>query len=63
MKGTVILIIISVLGTTTKGLALGRGSANYSIIKIDQNSVKSPGDLRSLTVTQTSVENHQLTLV
>ena len=36
---------------------------NYSIIKIDQNTEKSPGDLRRLAVTQTPVENHQLTLV
>ena len=34
-----------------------------SIVEIDQNTEKSPGDLRSLAVTQTSVSNHQLTLV
>ena len=34
---------------------------NYSIIKIDQNIEESPGDLRRLAVTQTSVKNHQLT--
>ena len=33
-----------------------------SIIKIDQNTKKSPGDLRRLVVTQTPVEDH-LTLV
>ena len=33
-----------------------------SDIKIDSNTEKSPGDLRRLTVTQTSVEDHQLTL-
>ena len=36
---------------------------NYSIVKIDQNTEKSPGDLRRLAVTQTPVKNHQLTLV
>ena len=36
---------------------------DYSIIKIRQNTEKSPGDLRKLAVTQTQVENHQLTLV
>ena len=34
----------------------------YSIIKIGQNTQKSPGDLRRLAVTQTPVGN-QLTLV
>ena len=33
------------------------------IIEIGQNTEKSPGDLRLLTVTQTSVKDHQLTLV
>ena len=31
---------------------------NYSIIEIAQNNKKSPGDLKRLVVTQTSVENH-----
>ena len=35
----------------------------YSIIKIGQNTEKSPGDLRRLAVTQTPIEDHQLTLV
>ena len=33
---------------------------NYNIVKIDQNTEKSPGDLRRLAVTQISVKNHQL---
>ena len=33
------------------------------IIKIGQNTEKSPGDLSRLAVTQTLVENYQLTLV
>ena len=36
---------------------------NYSIIKIGQNTEKSLGGLRRLAVTQTPVEDHQLTLV
>ena len=36
---------------------------NYFIIEIGQNIEKIPGDLMRLAVTQTSVENHQLTLV
>ena len=34
-----------------------------SIIKIDENTEKSPGDLRRFTVTQTSKKNHQLKLM
>ena len=33
---------------------------DYSIIKIDQNTEKSPGYLRKLALTQTPVRNHQL---
>ena len=36
---------------------------NYYIIKNDQNTEKSHGDLRRLAVTQTPVKNHQLTLM
>ena len=36
---------------------------NYCIIKIGQNTKKSPWDMRILVVTQTPMENHQLTLV
>ena len=35
---------------------------NYYTIEIGQNTKKSPGDLRRLAVTQTSVKDHQLTL-
>ena len=37
--------------------------SNYYIIENDQNTEKSLGDLRRLAVTQTSVKNHQLTLM
>ena len=36
---------------------------NDSIIKIGQNTEKSPRDLRRFAVTQTPVKDHQLTLV
>ena len=36
---------------------------NYYIIEIGQNTEKSPGDLRRLAATQTSVTDHQLTLM
>ena len=49
----------------TRGIGNKRTSEdhpNYSIIKIEQNTKKSPEDLRRLAVTQTPVEDHQLTL-
>ena len=36
---------------------------NYHIIENGQNTEKSPGDLWRLAVTQTSVKDHQLTLI
>ena len=36
---------------------------DYKIVKISENTEKSPGDLRRLAVTQTPVKNHQLMLV
>ena len=36
---------------------------NYNIIENDQNTEKRPGELRRLAVTQTSMEDHQLTLM
>ena len=69
MKLRVIPIVIGALGTVTKGLVKRpedleiRIHLNFSIIKIGQNTKKNPGDLRRLAVTQTPVEDHQLTLV
>ena len=54
------------IGTGTEGVRNKRMSgdhSNYSIVKIGQNILKSPGDLRIHGVTQNPVENHQLTLV
>ena len=36
---------------------------NYYIIDIDQNTEKSPGDLRRLAATQTPVKDYQLMLM
>ena len=36
---------------------------NYYVIENGQNTEKSPGDLRTLTFTQTPVKDHQLTLI
>ena len=54
------------IGKTTERLGnkrMSRGHPNYNIIKIDQNTEKSPVDLRKLAVTQIPVRNYQLTLV
>ena len=51
------------IGTGTGGLGNKRTSGDHpndSIKKIDQNTEKSPGDLRRLAITQTPVRNHQL---
>ena len=42
---------------------MSRDHPNYSIIEVDQNTVKSPEDMGRFTVTQTPVKNHQLTRV
>ena len=69
----VIPIVISVLGTVTKGLVQITGGLenkrtsgdhqNFDITKINQYTEKSPGYLRRLAVTQTPARNHQPTLV
>ena len=68
-----ILIVIGMFGIVTKELVQALENLeirrtpgdhlNYSIVEIDQNTTKSPGDLKRLAATQTSVENYQLTLV
>ena len=73
MNVTVIPIVIGVLGTIPKSFVKENGwlrnqrtsgdHLEYCIIKIGQNTEKSPGDLRRLTVTQTLVKNYQLTPV
>ena len=54
------------ISTGTAGLGNKSTSGdclNYTIVEIGQNTEKSPGDLKRLAVTQTSVKVHQLTLV
>ena len=73
IKVIVVPVIIGTLGTVTKGLLQGLEDLeitgrvgdhlNYSIIEINQNTEKSPGELRRCAVTQTPVKDHQLTLM
>ena len=69
MKVTIIPILIGALGTVTEGaggLEKKRTSGDHQnvyIIENGQNTEKSPGDLRRLTVIKTPVKNYQLTLM
>ena len=73
MRVTIVPIVIGAFGTVTKGLLKGLEGwevggrvetiQNDGIIEDDQNTEKSPGDLRKLDVTQTPVKNYQLTLM
>ena len=67
---TFIPIILGALGTIAERLLKGqvdleiRGDhPNYYTSEIGQNTEKSPGDLRRLAVTQTSLKHHQLKLM
>ena len=54
------------IGTRTDGLGNNEtvgDCPNYFIIEIGQNTEKSPGDFGRLAVTQSPIENHQLTLM
>ena len=60
----VIPIVVRTLGTVNKGLV--KGLEDLEIRQqhcYDQNTEKSPGNLRKLSVTQTPVRNHQVTLM
>ena len=70
MKVMIVPIVIGACGTESKGLLNGFKSwrtcgdhPNYIIIDNGQNTVKSPGDLRRLAITQTPVKDHQLKLM
>ena len=56
MKVTVVPIVVGRQGAS-------RDHPDKSIIKICQNTEKSPGDMRRLGVSQTSVRNHQQPLL
>ena len=54
------------IGTGTGVLENKRTSGdypNYRIVEIGQNTENSPGDLRTLAVTQNPEENYQLVMV
>ena len=51
------------IGTGRLGNKKSGNHPDYSIVKISQNTEKSPGDLRRLAVTQRPVRNHQLMLI
>ena len=73
MQVIIIPIVIGAFGTVTKGLLKGLEDLevagrvgdhpNDSIVENCQNTKKSPGYLRRLTVTQTSGKNHRLSLM
>ena len=72
MKVTIIPIVIGAFGTVTKRIIKGTGGLgswrtsgdhpNDSIIENGQSTEKSPGNLRRLAVTQTSMKDNQLIL-
>ena len=55
-------LIPIVIGTGGLGNKKSGDHPNYCISEIGQNT-KSPGDLKRLAVTQTSMKDHQLTLM
>ena len=63
MKVIVVPIVIRSLGTVKKGLVNELEDLKTSIIKIGQDTEKSPGDLRWLAVTQSPLRNYQITLL
>ena len=68
MKVNEIPVIIVSLRTVTKksrGLVNKWSSGSYlnDSIKIGQDTKESPGDLRTLVVTQTPLKDHRLTLL
>ena len=70
---TIIPVVIGAFDRVTTGLLKGLEDLevgdrvetiqNNSIIEDDQNTEKSPGDLRRLAVAQSPVKYHQLTLM
>ncbi len=69
MKANIVPIVIDAFGTITKGLFKGLedlevgGRVETIQTTALLNTEKSPGDLRRLAVTQSSVKYHQLTLM
>ena len=71
MRVKMIIIVIGLLRTVTKGLIKWVKELEIrrwietiqTFIEIGQNTEKSPGELRRLVVTQTPVKDHQLKLM
>ena len=67
MKVTIVPIVISALGTVSKGLLKGLEDleigGQVETIQTTALLRTSPGDLRRLAVTQTPLKNHQLILM
>ena len=67
MIAMIVPVVIGAFGIITKGglgsWRTGRDYPNDSIAENSQDPDTSLGDLRRLAVTQTSVKNHQLTLM
>ena len=71
MKLTVIPIVTGAVGQVIKGFVqeledldiAGRGDHPNYCIKVGQNTVKSPGNLRILALCQIPVRNHRLMLM
>ena len=69
MRVTIVPIAIGSFGTVTKGLLkgledleVGGRMETIQTTVLLKTAKKSPGDLRRVTVTQTPMKNHQLTL-
>ena len=64
-RETVMVIVISLLRKETGRFGnrgTNRDHPNYNNVEIDQNTEKSPGDMRRLAVSQSPVKDSQLTL-
>ena len=60
------LVSLQSIGNETGELGNKRTSGDHpkdNIIKMGQDTEKSPGDLRRLALTQTPVEDHQLIII
>ena len=63
MKMTVRAVVIGKWTQGFRNKKTGGEHPNYNIVDLGQNTKKSPEDLRRLTVTQSPVKDHQLTLM
>ena len=72
MKVTAIPIVIGVLCTVIKWLVQWLEDlkkedelrpSNILVTEIDQNAEKSPGDMKTVALTETPLKDHQLTLM